>query len=178
MILELGLKGDEIRVVPYDNDWHQAFLDVQQQLHEATGIPLNRIAHIGSTAIPTIEAKPIIDCMVGVDSLTLAPQFFEACKKIGFYQLRVKREQELILARFVDTTFAVKTHIMHVVVYEGEKWQAFLAFRDALRSSSELRDTYEALKKEYIAQYDGNIVGYTEHKEAFVKRVVEEGMSK
>ena len=67
---------------------------------------------------------------------------------------------------------------MHVVVYEGEKWQAFLAFRDALRSSSELRDTYEALKKEYIAQYDGNIVGYTEHKEAFVKRVVEEGMSK
>ena len=90
MILELGLKGDEIRVVPYDNDWHQAFLDVQQQLHEATGIPLNRIAHIGSTAIPTIEAKPIIDCMVGVDSLTLAPQFFEACKKI-WHALLIRR---------------------------------------------------------------------------------------
>ena len=176
MILELGLKGDEIRVVPHEAGWHDAFLAMQQELVVATGLAPSHIEHIGSTAIEGIEAKPIIDSMVGVESLENVPtSFFDACKTIGFYRLRVVRENEIILARFVDTTFAVKTHIIHLVVYQGDKWQAFQIFRDALQQSAALRAAYEALKKDYIAKFDGNIVGYTEHKEAFVKRIVQEG---
>ena len=178
-MLELGLKGDEIRVVPHEAGWHEAFLAVQQQIEQATGLASNRIAHIGSTAVEAIEAKPIIDIMVGVDTLEDVPtSFFDACKAIGFYRLRVVRENEMILARFIDTTFAVKTHIIHLVTYEGEKWQDFTIFRDELRALATLRAEYEALKKAYIAKFDGNIVGYTEHKEAFVKRVVQEGKDK
>ena len=91
-MLEFGLKGDEIRVVPYDAGWHEAFVAVQQQIEQATGLAANRIVHIGSTAVEAIEAKPIIDIMVGVDTIRDVPiSFFDACKAIGFYHLRVVR---------------------------------------------------------------------------------------
>lgn len=64
--MKLGLKNGEARVVPYNEKWHEDFLKVKNEIVRETGIPKERIEHIGSTAIKGIVAKPILDIVVGV----------------------------------------------------------------------------------------------------------------
>lgn len=172
--MKLGLKNNEVKIVPYTSDWHEEFLKVKKEISKSTHIEENRIEHIGSTAIKDMQAKPIIDVMVAVDDLdAMDPSIIKGLKAIGFLRLKVERPNEIVLAKFVDNTYEEKTHYIHLVEYEKELWNNLIFFRDYLNANKAERDKYLQIKLDYVNKQSTGINEYTDHKEEFVRRVFE-----
>ncbi|WP_217587191.1 GrpB family protein [Lentibacillus saliphilus] len=170
--MNLGLKKDEVRLVDHQPDWQGQFKDVKRVLQAQTLMAEERIAHIGSTAIKDMPAKPIIDILVGVDDINyIEPVFFHNLKKAGFLRIKVERPNEIVCAKFTDHTFTTKTHFLHIVNYEGDLWQNLIFFRDYLNDHEDAREEYAALKRTYASQSSYGIIQYTNQKEPFVKRI-------
>lgn len=169
----LGLKRWEIKLVDPQIGWKDEFHKTQREISAATGIDLECIEHVGSTSISDIKAKPMIDFAVGVEDINNVPSFvFEKLKVIGFHRLRVVLENEIVIARFTDDTFDIKTHIIHLIDYRGEKWNDLISFRNTLNSSGELRKEYEGVKLSFIQNETGDMNDYTHYKEEFILNVL------
>ena len=83
-----------------------------------------------------MPAKPIIDILVGIDDISKVDKaIFKQLQSIGFLRLRVERPGEIVLAKFTDETYEVKTHFIHMVDFEEELWCNQLFFRDYLNSN-------------------------------------------
>jgi GrpB-like predicted nucleotidyltransferase (UPF0157 family) len=172
--LELGLKRNEIRIVQHDPTWKKEFNEVRESLASHTDLKHERIQHIGSTAIEGIKAKPVIDILVGIDSLDSdISKLQDQLKQCGFYRLKVERPEEIVFARFTDATFETKTHFIHLVEYKGNLWNELIYFRDYLSTHSEAKEEYEAIKTAFVNEKSEGIPEYTDLKEGFVKQVLE-----
>ncbi len=170
--MKLGLKNNEVKIVPYTKEWHKEFISVQKEIHQHTNIKENRIEHMGSTAIEGMSAKPIIDILVAVDDLSiLDSSVVEGLKAIGFHRLRVERPGEIVFAKFTDDTFEEKTHFIHLVEHEKDLWRNLLFFRDYLSANENARQDYTNLKQDYLKIHSTGINEYTDYKEAFVKKI-------
>ena len=170
----LGVKNNEVVLVQYDENWKTEFERTKSNLMLYTNLNASRIEHIGSTAIEGIYAKPIIDLLVGVDSLaSLHKDFFTQLQQIGFYRLKVERPSEIVCAKFTDETFQCKTHFLHIVEFEKEKWNQLIFFRNFLNQNQASKDAYEQLKRSILKSNSINIQTYTDSKEDFVYSVVE-----
>lgn len=169
----LGLKRGEIKLVKPQIGWKDEFYKTQSEINAATGIDVECIEHVGSTAIRDIKAKPMIDFAVGVEDIKNVPSYiFEKLKGIGFHRLRAVLENEIVIARFTDDTFEIKTHIIHLIVYQGGKWNDLISFRNTLNSSEELRKEYEGIKLSFIKNETGDMNDYTKYKEEFILNVL------
>lgn len=170
--MKLGLKNDEVRLVSYIEKWAEEFERVKKQIEHETNLAASRIEHIGSTAIKNMDAKPIIDIVVGVDHIAdVDPSLIKGLSKVGFLRLRVERPKEIVFAKFTDDTYNEKTHFIHLVDYKKELWCNLLFFRDYLNAHKNVREKYLALKQAYIKTSSTGITDYTDHKEAFVKEI-------
>jgi GrpB-like predicted nucleotidyltransferase (UPF0157 family) len=170
--LKLGLKRNEIKLVPYSNDWPIEFIRVKMEIQKYTNLEGKRIEHVGSTSIKKMDAKPILDIIVGVDDIDkIDNAMLNSLKKIGFLRLRVERPNEVVFAKFTDDTYEEKTHYIHLVNYESELWHNLIFFRYYLNSDKNARETYKKLKMDYIQNYSNDIKGYTDYKEKFVKEI-------
>ena len=85
--------------------------------------------------------------------------------------LRVERPDEVVLAKFTEDTYEVKTHFIHMVDFDKELWKNQLFFRDYLYSNDEAREEYRKIKLTSAKQKDININSYTDMKEPFVKSI-------
>ncbi|WP_107937928.1 GrpB family protein (plasmid) [Ureibacillus chungkukjangi] len=142
--MKLGLKNNEVVIVPFDKEWKDEFNKTKTEIIQNTNLTPTQIEHIGSTSIEGIRAKPIIDILIGVDSLTtLDKAFFKDLQNIGFYRLKVERPNEIVCAKFTDETFEIKTHFIHIVEFEKEKWNQMLFFRDYLNINQDIKEQYE-----------------------------------
>ena len=170
--MKLGLRRDEVKLVPYTKEWITEFRRIKQEIVHVTKLEDNRIEHIGSTAIIDIPAKPIIDILVGVDSIgNVDASVIKGLQSVGFLRLRVERPGEIVFAKFVDDTYEVKTHFIHLVDYEKELWRNLLFFRDHLNISEDDREEYKKIKLAYAGRENVKISEYTDLKEPFVKRI-------
>ncbi|KYG91157.1 dephospho-CoA kinase [[Bacillus] sp. KCTC 13219] len=171
--MNIGLRNDEVILVPYEEIWRTEFEKTREELVALTNLKSHQIEHIGSTSIEGIRAKPIIDLLVGVGDLAyLEKPFFKALMQAGFYRLRVERPDEIVCAKFMDDTFQIKTHFIHIVQYEGEKWQELLFFRNYLRANEEAKKHYEELKQSFFVTGLQGIAAYTDYKEDFVRSIL------
>lgn len=172
--MTLGLKNNEVRLEDYTSDWSREFTRVKEQILQATSLHSHQIEHVGSTAIQGLRAKPILDMVIGVDSLEkVDTKLFKDLQSIGFLRLRVERPNEIVLAKFTDETYEAKTHYIHLVEFGGEVWENLIFFRDYLNTHDEARQQYLAIKLDYLKTSSSGIQEYTEFKDAFVKEVFE-----
>ncbi|GGP10911.1 GrpB family protein [Oceanobacillus neutriphilus] len=170
--MKLGLKSDEVRLVDYTPEWNKEFLKVKKELVKNTSIDENRMQHIGSTAIKGMSAKPIIDILVGVDDLGKVDKtLFKGFSRAGFLRLKVERPGEIVLAKFTDDTYEVKTHYIHLVEYQKELWNNLIFFRDYLNSDEAARKQYLDIKSAYLKKSSTGVNDYTDFKEEFVKDI-------
>lgn len=128
----LGLKANLNLLVAYDLLWPAAFEAEKVRLAKALGPVAKGIEHYGSTAVPGLCAKPILDIMAGISPLSEWERCKPALEALGYdYAEGAGVPGHYIFGRGRDRT--ERTHLVHVVGYQEESWRGSLAFRDALR---------------------------------------------
>lgn len=164
----LGLKYGTVQVVPYDRRWAQAFLDERARLAAVLSAVACEIEHIGSTAVPGLAAKPILDIAVGRSRGTAATQIVSAIERLGYeYRGDAGADGGHILVR--ESAPLVRTHHVHVVELDGDQWTSYILLRDLLRSDAAARLAY-AMKKAMLARrHPSDRRSYTAAKEVVVR---------
>lgn len=163
----LGLKNGTNALVDYDPDWPAEFMRERQRLASALdGVALG-IEHYGSTAVPGMRAKPILDVLVGVAPLENWRLCNDPLLELGYdYAENAGVLGHYIFGRGRDAT--ERTHLVHIVEYLGPSWSGNLAFRDALRSDAALRQAYADEKERAVAAAPVGRGRYNELKAAFI----------
>jgi GrpB-like predicted nucleotidyltransferase (UPF0157 family) len=172
----LGLQRGIIRVVPADPGWAAAFAEEQERLQEAIGHLVIDIQHVGSTSVPGLDAKPIIDIAVAV----ALPDDIARCRPtllaLGYLDRGDGGSDGGYL--FVKESHPeVRTHHLHIVTLEDLQWANYLRFRDRLRADDVLRDEYAAIKHLLKQHCADNIRAYTAAKAPFIRGVLGEAMA-
>jgi GrpB-like predicted nucleotidyltransferase (UPF0157 family) len=159
-----------VKVVAYDSSWPDLFRTEERYLSQALAEWLvEDIQHVGSTAVPGLAAKPVIDLMAPVESLDASRPAIDFLVQSGYAYFPYKTE---VMHWFCKPSAAHRTHHLHLVPFGSSLWHDRLAFRDALRGSSELAAKYAALKQALAAKYELEREAYTEAKGPFVDRVL------
>jgi len=152
-----------VDITEYDPAWPARFTAEADQIRAALGAQLRRIEHVGSTAVPALAAKPIIDIAVSVEDLDeLDPAALEA---LG-YRYVPAYEDELPSWRY----FKKPGFHVHVYEREHEEFLDYLRFRDYLRTHPEDRDDYARMKLRLARRHDR--ASYQEAKAPYVSRLV------
>jgi GrpB-like predicted nucleotidyltransferase (UPF0157 family) len=156
----LGLRYGTVDLTPHDTRWAAAFVEEAALLEGAVGGWACRIEHIGSTAVPGLLAKPILDIAVGIPvGMAVAP-VVEAIAAVGYeYRGDARDQGGHLLVR--ESAPQVRTHHVHVVDLDGAQWTAYLAFRTLLRTSPEARAKYERSKRDLAAAHPDDRRRYT-----------------
>jgi GrpB-like predicted nucleotidyltransferase (UPF0157 family) len=164
---------DEIEVVPYDPRWPALFQEEAARLRAVLDPNLILgLEHFGSTAIPGLAAKPIIDILIAVHSLAEAHErFIEPLEQLGyvFWDENPKTDR-MFFVKGMPPCGARRTHHVHVTEPAGEMWRR-LAFRDYLRAHPEEARRYEALKRAAALRHRDDREAYTAAKEDYVKEI-------
>ncbi|MCL4744469.1 MAG: GrpB family protein [Burkholderiaceae bacterium] len=155
-----------VEVVPYDSSWPHRFLEEQALLAEILSPWLVApVEHVGSTAVPGLLAKPIIDIAAPVASLEASRPAIEALRRLGYQHFPYKPEQ---MHWFCKPAPALRTHHLHLLPYGGVLWSERLAFRNALRANAELAAQYAELKLRLAALHRADREAYTDAKSEFI----------
>jgi GrpB-like predicted nucleotidyltransferase (UPF0157 family) len=166
----LGLRKNLNLLVDYDPRWEAAYIEECKRLTQALGSIAKGIEHYGSTAVPGMRAKPILDILVGVSPLDDWARCRGLLVVLGYdYAANAGVPGHHIFGRGRDST--ERTHLVHVVEFLGEEWCSNLALRDALRRDESLRAKYLEVKECAIVASPGNRVRYNELKGPFLARV-------
>jgi GrpB-like predicted nucleotidyltransferase (UPF0157 family) len=159
----LGLEAGSNRLVDYNPLWPRAFAEAAASIQSAVGPLALAIEHYGSTAVPGLRAKPVIDLLIGVLDIEDGLKMIEPMARLGYdYAGSQGIPEHHIFGRS-----AVRTHLAHVVVHGGDQWRRSLRFRDRLRGDPDLRVAYQALK-EQLAARGLTRAAYTAAKSEFV----------
>ena len=169
--MALDMHTDEqLRIVPYDPAWPARFMSEKELLEDAIGQRVTGgIHHVGSTAVPGLAAKPVIDVLVGVEDLPSSRASFHQLAKLDYHYAPYRSEE---MHWFCKPSPAHRTHHLHMVPTASHRYRAELAFRDALRVRPDLAKRYEALKYELAARYRNDREAYTEAKHDFIAEVL------
>ena len=164
-----------IEIAAYDDSWPLKF-EIERASLEAALAPwlIGAIEHIGSTAVPNLSAKPVIDIMAPVHSLQVSRRAIEAAAALGYVYYPYKSE---VMHWFCKPSPAHRTYHLHLVPKESELWHRQLAFRDALRRNQSLAAEYANLKKSLSEKFRLDREAYTEAKVPFIERVLAESRS-
>jgi GrpB-like predicted nucleotidyltransferase (UPF0157 family) len=165
----LGLKYGTVALSPHDPAWANAFLEEQVRLQRV--LPAGCIVeHIGSTAVQGLAAKPILDIAVGCPDGVASSNVVNAVESIGYqYRGDAGSAGGHVLVR--ESKTGVRTHHAHVVELGEPQWSAYLAFRDGLRSSAVLRETYERAKRRLALEHHDDRRRYTTAKDSVIASV-------
>jgi GrpB-like predicted nucleotidyltransferase (UPF0157 family) len=167
--------ADEIEIVDYDPNWQRLFEEERERL--AAVLPADgvcAIEHAGSTAIPGLAAKPIIDIFVAVPSIERArATLVEPVERIGYvYWAENPKLDRMFFVKGMPPYGARRTHHVHVSEPTSDAWQCPLLFRDYLRSHPDEAERYLRLKLDLASRYRHDREGYTNAKDAFVEVIV------
>jgi GrpB-like predicted nucleotidyltransferase (UPF0157 family) len=163
----LGLRHNTNFLVDYDPIWAAEFASEQARLSAALGANARGIEHYGSTSVPGLRAKPILDILVGVSPLSAWENCHDPLLGLGYdYATHAGVPGHHIFGLGRDQT--ERTHLVHVVEFDGDSWRSNLALRDALRQDESLRQAYVAEKERAIAGAPDNRARYNELKQAFI----------
>jgi GrpB-like predicted nucleotidyltransferase (UPF0157 family) len=167
----IGQHKRDLTVVPYRRGWVELFEQEAGRLRRALGEKALRIEHMGSTSIPGMEAKPIIDIMVAVDSLAGARELIPALEALGYvYKPHDIIPERLFLAK--ESAPEHRTHHLNLAQQDSGFWKNQLAFRDYLRGHDQMAREYIDLKKSIARLYAQTNELDPEAKSEFVANVL------
>jgi GrpB-like predicted nucleotidyltransferase (UPF0157 family) len=165
---------DDVEIVPYDPAWPALFAMEAGRLRATldSGLIVG-IEHFGSTSVPGLAAKPIIDILIAVGSLARAKAtIIEPILALGYvYWSENPKTDRMFFVKGMPPYGHRRTHHIHITEPDGEIWQRRLAFRDYLRANPDEAHRYEMLKYDLAARFPEDRDGYTDAKTDYVEAV-------
>lgn len=162
-----------ISLSPYDPQWVVLFEDERASLEVALADWLvGPVEHIGSTSVPGLAAKPIIDMMAPVRSLARAAAAIEAVTALGYRHGVHRPEEARYFFRPGTDHWWERTHQLHLTEPTSLLWRRRIAFRDALRRRADHRDRYVQLKRDLAQAHGTDLTAYARDKDDFVNDVL------
>jgi GrpB-like predicted nucleotidyltransferase (UPF0157 family) len=157
--------SDRVELSEHDPSWAERFEEEKGKLAGIFDGQAVGIEHIGSTSVPDLCAKPIVDVLVGLRELEVSEEQIAAMQELGYEYLG-----EYGLPGRLFFRKDPRTHHVHVVQHGGMHWDRQLTFRDALRTDTEERRRYDEFKRK-LAAAGYSRESYTELKTPFIREV-------
>ncbi len=168
----IGQHKANLAVVPYQSGWKELFEREADLLRSVLGEKALCIEHIGSTSIPGMVAKPIVDIMVAVVSLSQATKLIPVVEALGYeYEPRDTIPERVFFAK--ESSPEYRTHHLNLTPLESGFWKNCIAFRDYIRTHDQIAAEYGDLKKHLAEIYAHTHQLDRDGKTEFVSRVLE-----
>jgi GrpB-like predicted nucleotidyltransferase (UPF0157 family) len=160
-------------IVPYDPAWPDLFDEEMERVTEAVGHIIRRIAHVGSTAVPGLAAKAIVDMTAGVADASSAELCLAPLAKIGYTDVTPQPDED-------DSWYyclgkrpsAGPVYHLHLMEFPSTFWDKHLLFREYLRAHPDAAQEYERLKRELATRFRDDRPRYTEAKAGFIEKAL------
>ena len=168
--MHLGLGRGKTELLPHDNEWKTEAERVIMILWKV--IPEARdIQHVGSTAIKSIDAKPIVDIAVALADVQSVISHIDELAGYGIIYRGSDVPGQIL---FTIGEGNVRTHHIHIVKWHGKAWDNYIFFRDYMNSHPDRAAEYEKLKKQLASSFPDDRRAYTEGKAGFIEKIVTE----
>jgi GrpB-like predicted nucleotidyltransferase (UPF0157 family) len=169
-----------ILIAPYDPAWPIKFAAEARRIHEAFGDLAPRVEHVGSTAVPGLAAKPVIDIQVSVSSFERRETYYSLLEQLGYTHFPLG-DFDLVYPFFKRPVEWPSTHHVHLCVKGSRQERDHLAFRDYLRRNPAVATEYVTLKRALAAVHDGLTLKsqerYSLSKSDFVRAVLNRALA-
>ena len=165
----IGLRKGVVKLAPYTAEWKRLFEEEKTLLQSAIGQYVLGIQHVGSTAIPRMSAKPIIDIGIAVTSFEEARVCIQPIEQLGYEY----RGEYGIPRRHFFVKGNPRTHHIHINEIDSHDWQNQVLFCDYLIQHPELAEEYAALKAELAQRHSTDREAYQDGKGQFIEQVLE-----
>ena len=169
--MSLGLKRGTVRLEPHDTAWDDVAREVISLLWNVLGGDAVDIQHVGSTAIPLIDAKPIIDIAVAVRQPEDLEGYDDMLEERGVIFRKTERDDDRF---YVMGDAESRSCHIHMVPADGKKWRNYIAFRDYLNVNPDAAGRYCELKRELAGRYADDREAYTEGKAGLITYLLNE----
>jgi GrpB-like predicted nucleotidyltransferase (UPF0157 family) len=161
---------DPIELMPYDPDWPRRYESWRQRLRDALGPVACRIEHVGSTAVPGLSAKPVIDIQVSVQNIEAESNYVPMIEALGV-QLRNRDDEHRYFRPFSGLPREVQIHVCRA----RSNWEReHLVFRDYLRADRAARDAYTKAKQQAADHWWNDRLAYADAKSQVIIELVTE----
>ena len=167
----IGLKRGTVKLVPHQKQWSENAGNIIRLLKQILGDTAIDIQHIGSTAIFSIHAKPIIDIAVAVHNLNDIQPYIDVLKQ---YHITFRGEMIPGQVLFVMGDHEIRTHHIHIVKWNSTEWNHYISFRDYLNAYPEKAILYDTVKQKLAMQFSNDRKSYTAGKEKIIQRLLKE----
>ena len=167
--MPLGLAHGKVALADSDPQWVALYQAEVARLLPAIGPLIVDIQHFGSTSIPGIKAKPIINILVGLRRFDDGPLLVEPLTGLRYDYVGT----DMVPNDHLFGKGVVRTHLLHAVEHGGYHWQRDLKFRDRLRAEPALVAEYERLKVDLAARFPDSRADYTAAKAAFIDTIAD-----
>jgi len=164
-----------ITVVEYDPEWPRFYEEEKKLILDAVSEHIKSIEHFGSTSVPGLGAKPIIDIIAGLDIQEVADRCLPALAAIGYDDVTPESTDDDWYYCLGKGPHSPGVHL-HLVKYGSGFWKRHILYRDYLRANPETAMEYYELKKRLVEKYADMREVYTESKTEFINRVLEKAM--
>lgn len=158
----------KIEVIEYDPQWPKLFALEAKQVKQALGCNCIVVHHIGSTSVPGLHAKPIIDMLPVVRNIQDVDQATKSMETLGY---EAKGEYGMAFRRFFQKSPEMRTHHVHVYQEDDPEISRYLKFRDWMRSHTDDAENYAKLKVELAEKFPHDILQYCNGKDSFVASI-------
>ena len=163
----------KVTVLPYDKQWVLLFAEEADELRNILGEQVVSVHHFGSTSVPGLEAKPIIDIMLVVKDISLVDEYNHQFQAFGY---EGKGENGISGRRYFQKGGDNRTHHLHIYQIGSSQIERHLAFRDYLRTHSDVMKEYGELKKRLSQQFPYDIESYILGKEDLALKIQQEAI--
>ncbi len=160
-----------IVIVEYNRHWPILYEKERKCILQAVGDKIVAIEHIGSTSIPDLGAKNIIDMMAGIEALGRAEDCLSSLANVGYVDVTPQPGMTDWYYCLGKSQHGIGYHL-HMVKFKSAHWKKHLVFRDFLRKNPEAAQEYYRLKRELASRYGVDHEGYTEAKTPFIESVL------
>jgi GrpB-like predicted nucleotidyltransferase (UPF0157 family) len=164
----LGLPRGEVRLAEPTPRWAELYAEEERRLRATLERFAPAVEHCGSTSVPGLPAKPILDILVGVPEPIDLPGLVQALAPVGY----AHAPHAGVPGHEVFGRGDPRTHLLHLVSLRGPAWRRMLRFRDALRAAPALAAEYAVLKRALARRYPLDRPAYTAAKADFIVRVL------
>ena len=167
----LGLRRGIVELKSHHAEWRHAFHEERERLAEVIASDAYRLEHIGSTSVPGLAAKPILDLALLIPQAEPTRKLRNGLHSKGYIYGGNKGQSGGYLF-VLETCPDVRTVHLHAISNGDPQWDAYLTFRDALRTNAGLRQRYALLKARLVAEFSDDRAAYTASKASFIQSVL------